>query len=260
MRLVLSLVLCASAATADPAALPDAQIVFLGEQHDNPAHHARQAELVAELSPTAIVFEMLTPEQAGRVRPELLSDPAALEAALGWNDSGWPDFAMYHPIFLAAPGAAIHGAAVPRDEARRVMAEGILPVFGDEASAYGLTDILPEDEQAAREALQFAAHCEALPRDMLPMMVDVQRLRDAALARAALAALDETGGPVAVITGNGHARRDWGAPAAVALVAPDVTVAALGQGEVSNGAPEGAFDAVEIGPDVDRGDPCAAFR
>ena len=75
------------------------------------------------------------------------------------------------------------------------------------------------------------AHCDALPEDMLPGMVAVQRLRDAVLARAVVRAMDDTGGPVAVITGNGHARRDWGMPAMLARAAPDLDVWVLGQTE-----------------------------
>lgn len=235
-------------------------IVFLGEQHDNPAHHERQADIVRELQPAALVFEMLTPDQAGRVTPTLIADAAALEAALGWADSGWPDFAMYHPIFAAADGAAIYGAAVPRDEARQVISQGIAQVFGPQAVQFGLTDPLPETQQETREALQLAAHCDAMPAEMLPLMVDIQRFRDAILAKAALDAFRAVGGPVVVITGNGHARKDWGAPAALARAAPDLSLFSLGQGETAFGAPDGVFDATEIGPDVDRGDPCEAFR
>jgi hypothetical protein len=36
---------------------------------------------------------------------------------------------------------------------------------------------------------------------------------------------------VVIITGNGHARTDWGVPALLAVAAPDVTVFALGQFE-----------------------------
>lgn len=235
-------------------------VVFLGEQHDNPAHHARQAALVAEIAPAALVFEMLTPQQAALVTPELIADEAGLEGALGWADSGWPDFAMYYPIFAAAPEAAYFGAALPREEARRVMGEGVRAVFGDEAALYGLDQPLPPEQQETREALQLSAHCDAMPAEMLPMMVDIQRLRDARLAQEALAALEQTGGPVVVITGNGHARLDWGAPAALALAAPDVTVASFGQGEARFGAPDGGFDMVDITEDVERDDPCAAFE
>ena len=81
------------------------------------------------------------------------------------------------------------------------------------APLFGLDAALDPEEQATREAGQMAAHCDALPDHVLPGMVEAQRLRDAALSRAIVAAILETdGGPVAVITGNGHARTDWGIP------------------------------------------------
>lgn len=95
---------------------------------------------------------------------------------------------------------------------------------------------------------------------MLPVMVDIQRLRDASLAEAALTALAVHGAPVVVITGNGHARPDWGAPAMIASAEPDVSVFSLGQAEEGGPKLDQGFDMVEIAPPVDRGDPCAAFR
>lgn len=240
-----------------PVAAQD--VVVLGEVHDNPAHHALQAARVAELEPSAIVFEMLTPAQAGKALPDLRGDPAALAKALEWSNSGWPDFAMYYPIFAAAPKAAIYGAQVPREEARAVFEGGLAASFGKDAAVYGLDRALPEQEQAAREALQMSAHCDALPPDILPGMVKIQRLRDAALARAVLNALDETGGPVAVITGNGHARRDWGMPAVLAFARGGLEIVVLGQTE-DDGPLEGEFDEVISAPAVDRPDPCAAFK
>ncbi|WGW05379.1 ChaN family lipoprotein [Tropicibacter oceani] len=261
MKPFLAVLFClASALSAGAQALDlSADIVFLGEQHDNPAHHARQAQLVAELAPKALVFEMLTPEQASKATPDILSDAKALGDALQWQQSGWPDFSWYHPIFTSAPGAMIVGAAVPREAAREVMEQDVAQVFGPAAADFGLTEPLSEDQQATREALQMAAHCDALPKEMLPLMVSIQRLRDARLAEAALQAFEQTGGPVAVITGNGHARKDWGAPAALALAAPGVRVVALGQGETDVGAPDGVFDVTELSAPIQREDPCKAF-
>jgi uncharacterized iron-regulated protein len=104
-----------------------------------------------------------------------------------------------------------------------------------------------------------AAHCDTLPASMLPGMVEAQRLRDAALARAARRALAETGGPVAVITGNGHARRDRGVPALLARAAPGLSVVSIGQLKAppSSAAP---FDFWLVTEPADRGDPCAAFE
>ena len=243
------------------AALPGAaqDVWVLGEIHDNPAHHAEQADQVEKLQPAAIVFEMLTADQAARVTPDLRDDEDALAAAIDWDAGGWPDFSMYHPIFTAAPGAEIFGALVPRAKARAVFDKGLVSAFDGDAARYGLDEDLPEDRQAARESLQMEAHCNALPEDMLPGMVAVQRLRDAVLARAVVRAMDATGGPVAVITGNGHARRDWGMPAILSRVAPDLDIWVLGQTEADQPL-EGDFDIVKSAPAPDRPDPCAAFE
>jgi uncharacterized iron-regulated protein len=233
-------------------------IVVLGEVHDNPAHHVRQAEIVAALDPAAVVWEMLPADVAGRVAQVGVADAAALGAALEWEALGWPDFAMYHPVFVAS-GEAMHvGAAVPDGDVRQAFDEGAAAVFGEGAAAYGLGPLAPDD-QAAREAEQAEAHCGALPVEMLAGMVEVQRLRDAAFARAALAALASYGGPVVVITGTGHARADVGVPAAIRAARPDVTVWTLGQveGAADPGAP---FDAVNVTSPVDREDPCAVFE
>ena len=255
----LLLALPPAAAAQDAPFPPDAQVVWLGEVHDNPDHHARQAGWVADLSPSALVFEMLTPAQADAARGVDRADAAALEAALGWDGTGWPDFALYAPIFAAAPDAALHGAARPGDAVRRAVTDGAAAVFGADAARFGLDGALPAGERRTREAGQAAAHCDALPPSLLPGMVEAQRLRDADLAAAALAALDATGGPVAVIAGTGHVRTDWGGPALLRLAAPGVVQASVGQVE-GDGPDDAPFDALRSSPAVDRPDPCAAFR
>jgi len=238
--------------------LPPADIVLLGEVHDNPAHHQAQARALSALAPVAVVWEMLTEAQARDLPPDL-SDPDAVAAATGWAASGWPDFALYHPLMLAAPRARHLGAGVPRARARAVFEAPLDQVFGPDAARFGLDQALPGAEQAAREADLLAAHCDALPGSMMPGMLAAQRLRDAELARVALAALAETGGPVAVITGNGHARTDWGVPALIARAAPGVTVLSLGQLEAAPDAPP-PFDLWLVTDPHPRPDPCAAFR
>lgn len=246
--------------TAPVAALAAAFDVYvLGEVHDNHHHHREQARRVAEIVPAALVFEMITADAAAAVSAEDRGDQDRLRTVLDWDASGWPDFSQYYPIFAAAPEAALFGAEVRREVARTAMQDGAAAVFAGDAAAYGLTAPLPEAEQSAREDLQMAAHCNALPVEMLPLMVEVQRLRDATLALMTLRALEATGGPVAVITGNGHARRDWGMPAVLARAAPEVRVHVLGQGEAGS-EPGGAFDELVVAPPPERDDPCAAFR
>ncbi|MFD1913875.1 ChaN family lipoprotein [Halodurantibacterium flavum] len=248
---------CAEIGAEGLSALPRADVVVVGEVHDNPAHHMNQKAVLDTMRPAAVVFEMLTPDQAARVTPDLRADCKALAEALDWESSGWPDFAMYCPLFQV--GGAVHGAAIPRDEARRAMTGGAEAVFGPEAARYGLDQPLAAADQTTREAEFAEAHCNALPPDLLPGMVTAQRVRDARLAQVAIRAHGETGGPVAVIAGTGHARRDRGIPAKLALAAPDLSVIALGQLETPpDGVPPFDYWIVTSAPD--RGDPCAAFR
>jgi uncharacterized iron-regulated protein len=241
-------------------ALPPADIVILGEVHDNPAHHQNQARAVAALQPSALVFEMLTAEQARRATADSRAGRDALESALGWAESGWPDFGMYHPIFVAAPEARIHGAAIPREVLFDAVANGPEAAMdAGDVARFGLDRPLPAPEQAAREARQAEAHCNALPDTALPGMVLAQRLRDAQLAGAAIAAVDALGGPVVVITGNGHAETARGIPALLDRARPDLSVLSVGQLEADPG-PEAPFDLWIVTDPVDRPDPCAAFH
>lgn len=233
-----------------------ADVVILGETHDNPQHHLVQAEAVTALAPSAVVWEMLSEEGAARLTRKAVDDPEELARILQWAELGWPPLAMYLPVFQAAD-APVYGALVPRTAARAAMETGAAAALGADAARFGLGVPLPDEEQAAREADQQASHCNAMPPEMLPKLVAVQRLRDAVLARAILRAYEETGGPIAVITGNGHARSDRGIPVFLSRVQPGLRVFTLGQSE--EGAIEGTFDAVIDSPAAPREDPCAAF-
>lgn len=237
--------------------LPRADVIVLGETHDNPHHHAGQARAIAALRPAALVWEMLTEAQARRM-PDRREDVGELAEALGWAGTGWPDFSLYFPLVQAAGSARHYGAAVPRAEARRAFAEGAATVFAGDAAAFGLARPLDAADQAMREAEQFDAHCAAMPMDMMRGMVEAQRLRDAELARVALSALNETGGPVVVIAGSGHARRDQGIPAALATAAPAVSVLSLAFLESAPDAP--LWDLWLVTPPAERDDPCATLQ
>jgi uncharacterized iron-regulated protein len=239
----------------------EADVVVLGEIHDNPEHHRIQAEVVAALSPAALVFEMIPQELEGKVNDLRAAgaDRAALAAALDWAESGWPSFDYYAEILEAAPQAQVFGAEQPAADVRRAMLEGAAGVFGPDAKIYGIDQPLAPDEQAAREAIQAEAHCDLLPPEVLPGMVEAQRFRDAGLADATLWARIMTGeGQVVVITGSGHADKARGMPAMVALADPEAKVVALGQYE---GPPPGdaVFDAVLEAPAPPREDPCKAL-
>ncbi len=239
------------------AAMQNADVVILGEIHDNPRHHLVQTEALGAISPSAVVWEMITEEGAQRLAQTAASDPEELSRILRWAESGWPPLSMYYPVFQASD-APVYGAMVPRTAARAAMEKGAATALGADAARYGLTVPLSPEDQAAREADQLAAHCDALPAEMLPQMVSIQRLRDAVLTRAILRADEETGGPIAVITGNGHARTDRGIPTFLSRLKPGLKVFVLGQSE--GGVIDGTFDAVIDSPEIEREDPCKAFE
>lgn len=241
----------------------EADIVVLGERHDNPEHHRNQARIVEALRPDALVFEMIPQESEDEVNDlrEQGASRAELAAALEWEASGWPDFDYYAEILEAAPQARVFGGGQPLADVRRAMVEGAAGPFGPDAAIYGLDLPLDAEEQAAREAMQAAAHCGALPAEVLPGMVEAQRFRDAGLADAALWARTMTGGgKVVVIAGSGHADKLRGMPAAIAVADPEVRVLSLGQLETGEAVGAEAFDYTLSAPAPPRGDPCEALR
>jgi uncharacterized iron-regulated protein len=267
---VLAVVLTAASATVAASSVAefvesvgDAGIVILGEVHDNPRHHANQAEIVAALEPAAIVFEMIPQELEGTVN-ELRAEGASSEAiaeALDWAESGWPPFELYAPILEAAPEARIFGAGQPVSDVNRATVEGAAGPFGPDAAIYGLDQPLDEDEQAIREARMAEAHCGSLPEEVLPGMVEAQRFRDAGLADATLWARTMTGGGrVVVITGNGHADMVRGMPAALRIAEPEAAIVSLGQLESEPDAETAeSYDFVIVTEPAERDEPCAAL-
>lgn len=231
-----------------------ADIVIVGEIHDDPIHHQAQADIIALLDPTAIVFEMLTSDQAGQVTSDTINS-SDLGELLEWEANGWPDFDMYAPIFAAAEDAKIIGAA-PSPEMAAQARDDILAAFTDQR--FELHIPLDEDEQRTREQGMQDGHCGALPAEILPWFVDQQRFRDAVFARAALEAFETFGGPVVVITGNGHAHTDWGMPVYLHPASPDTHVLSIGQITAPSDTPP--YDLWRVTPPIDRPDPCAAFE
>jgi uncharacterized iron-regulated protein len=252
------------------AALEQAQIVVLGEVHDNRIHHARQARLVRQLRPQGIAFEMVPGASEEGIQAFLAQGGGrgAIGPAIGWGRRafGWPDWEMYAPIFEAAPMAYVAGGGVARADLRAAREGGAALAYGAGAGDLGLDNPLDAAVQIEIEDEMIAAHCNKLPRPAAVGMVEAQRLRDARFAAAALRALSRGGGRRAVlITGNGHARNDRGVPAYLRLTKPEVTVLSVGMIELAPGADPAAaaeglpFDYIWMSDPAKRADPCAGF-
>lgn len=259
-------------------ALSRSDVAILGEVHDNPWHHAAQEGLVRALAPRALAFEMIAPDMEGpleRLRAERAPRPAVGEA-LRWRARGWPDWEMYAPILEAAPAVPVTGGAVSAELLGAAMRDGAeaaaRQAVGAAAARYDVGAMLDDSQRAQAGADQVAAHCGAIPESVGAQMVEAQILRDVAFANAALRARamgSADGGPVVVIAGSGHARRDVGAPRAMLAAEPDLSVASvalLEQGDATDwrdhlGQDAAArFDYAWFFPAAERDDPCAAFR
>jgi uncharacterized iron-regulated protein len=260
-------------------ALAGARFVVLGERHDQPDHHRLQAKLVRALGQAgkklALAFEMLDVTQQPNVDASLASAPGdadALSAAVDWAKSGWPDWALYRPVFVAGleAGMPVVAASLPRAQVREVVKRGPEALPAELRARLALDAPLPEDEERAMREEQDTAHCGHLPQEMLGPMVQAQRVRDAHLADRMLEGATDAG--AVLITGNGHARTDRGVPAHLARRAAGQSVVSVGLLEVSPEAlkPEDAaasystsalpFDYVWFTPAMPREDPCAPLR
>ncbi|MEN8158576.1 MAG: ChaN family lipoprotein [Myxococcota bacterium] len=260
---LLGLVACAGAPPAlEPfeARLAGDAIVLLGEVHDNPAHHAQRLALleraVARGWRPALLMEQLDREQQraidGVYRETRAHPERAIETPPGW------DHAFYRPFIALALRYRLPlvAANVSREDAKRIAREGLGAVFTpEELAELGLDVPRPADWQAAQEREIDAGHCHALPPEVWPSLARVQFARDAVMA-ALLAKHAEHG--AVLLAGNGHVRRDLGAPR---WLSPELQRRTFVVGYLETGSepPPGAFDAVVVTEPAEREDPCAAF-
>lgn len=251
------------------AMLRRADVVILGEVHDNPEHHAVQSRLVAALAPSGLAVEMIpaASEEGVAVFLEQGGLYGDIGPAIGWERLGWPDWRLYQPIFEAAKGAVITGGGLRRAQIRRAVSDGAVAsaaASADPVLIRALNEELSATAQAEMEAEMIASHCGKLPSSTAPGMVEAQRLRDASFAAAALRARDNSDGLVVLITGTAHARSDRGVPLYIERLAPGLKVATVGfveaVGDAASAAKDKAFDAVMVTLPASRDDPCAVFQ
>jgi uncharacterized iron-regulated protein len=262
------------------ACVQAADVVLLGEIHDNPDHHRLQARLLQAFATAhdapAVVFEMLDRDRQPAVDESLATHPGdadALAKAVAWESSGWPPWPLYRPVFEAALAghAAVLAAGIGRGDAMRIATGGVAAF--DPALAmprFGLDVALPPGQKASMRREMSEVHCGLLPESMLDSMVLVQRARDALLAQRLHEGVGRARGAV-LIAGAGHVRRDRGVPAVLArafgtqalaigfvpVQAEDTTPESYAAGE---GAASLPFDFVWFTPRTDDVDHCAEMR
>ncbi len=252
--------------------LRSADYLLLGETHDNADHHRLQAWLIREAgqgSKPAVVFEMIDEDQSPALERYLASGTptaAGLGPAIGWQDSGWPDWSLYQPVAEAAlaSGAALKPGSLSNSAIREIgmrgLAESLSP---EELGRLALTQDWPEALTAELHEELGRSHCDLLPADMLPRMAEVQRMRDAKLADAMVAAQAEGHSPVILVAGTGHTGHRRAVPWYLAARQAEGEVLSIAMLEVMEGADDpsdyerrGDHDFLWFTPRAERDDPC----
>ena len=250
--------------------------VMLGEKHDNPDHHLLQARLlqamIADGRRPVVAFEMLDQDVQARVeaaRAAPGATPEAIAAAAGWERSGWPDFAMYRPVFRAALATSqpLLATGLPSATLRGlVRGTGGPPEGVPEPAALGAEQLASLHEELV------ASHCGHLPATMVDGMTRAQRVRDATMARILARGLAGGATDAVLVAGSGHARRDRGVPRDLAAQDPAHPVTSIGFVEVEHerlapgdyamrwNAPALPFDYAWFTPRASDEDPCAKMR
>lgn len=190
--------------------LVDNEYILLGETHDNPLHHKYQAWVVEQLHARgrdmSIAFEMLTPQQGQALANKPFQTADEVFDAVHWDDSGWPDRAMYKPIFTAAlnAGYPIYAANIDRKKLNSVIRQGSDNVPEDIKVRLEKYPLDAESEQRLRSGI-VESHCQMLPETMVPGMMLGQRVRDAVIANNLMENKGKDG--IVLIAGSGHTRK-----------------------------------------------------
>ncbi|QHF39961.1 hypothetical protein PS893_05008 [Pseudomonas fluorescens] len=182
--------------------------VLVGEQHDNPDHHALQLWLLRELATQrpqgSLLMEMLNPDQQARVDAAQAvtragQPPADAFTALAWQ-ANW-DWSVYGALVTYALRQPYPLLAANLDRAQIMQIYKQRPVLTGQAST----------TQQVRATLLDdirQSHCGLLPEAQMPAMLAVQQQRDRRMAERLMAAPT----PALLLAGAFHVRKDLGVP------------------------------------------------
>lgn len=230
--------------------------VLVGEQHDNPDHHALQLWLLRAMEQRreqgSLLLEMLASGQqhlADEVAQQLSEGRQIddLPKALEWSN-GWP-WALYGPIVRhgLAQSYGLRAANLDRAEIMAIYREQ--PVLQGHASTAA----------AVRETLLAQireSHCDKLPISQLPAMLAVQQQRDRRMAEQLLAAPQ----PAMLFAGAFHVRRDLGVPLYLSDLGAPASAQVLILSEVGKSVTAQQADYVWYTAALPAEDHCARFQ
>ena len=228
-------------------------VVLLGEVHDNAAQHALRLAAFEALLATG-ARPVLALEQFDRDKQPVIDsllaqtpppDADALITGVGGAGWHWPHYRPFIALALKHR-LPIMGANVGREDARRVMREGL--------AATGFNAEVPAELMAQQAQGIEASHCGMLDAATAGRMALAQVARDQFMARVLQA---NAARGVVLLAGNGHVRADIGVPhwLPAAVRARSEAIGVLEEGD-----PLSAFDTRVFTPAQTRPDPCEKMR
>jgi uncharacterized iron-regulated protein len=242
-----------------------ADVVYLGEKHDNARQHRLQVEVIEAMlvrgRRPSIAFEVFSREQTsvlmgyaeggGPAEPDQLE--AGIRQALGWadprRDESW---AFYGPLLDLARREHLHAAGIdlPRALRLRMARAGLEGLTGVERSLLAPSDF--EDEAYAELVKGWLreSHCGFGDDAYLSRLYRTWLERNEAMAAAIDVTLaDHEDQPVVVIVGSGHVRHGMGVPERLARRRPGIEQVNLAFVETRSGMRDAAayFAPAEIG-------------
>lgn len=207
--------------------LEKADVVILGEIHDDPTCHRRQAHIIRNLiskgRAPALYFEMLTDREeaahenfvrtwAANPNDSSAIKDAARKDVLTWESRGWPVWDAYAPIFQLADrnGLPVRHADPSPELMRNIRRFGLLAI--PKQQRVRLFENLKEgelDELSQRLIRSITdAHRQESNLSGQAGLIQAQMARDAYMALR----LSQAERPAVLIAGVEHARKDYGVP------------------------------------------------
>jgi uncharacterized iron-regulated protein len=252
-----------------------ANVLLLGEIHDNPQHHELQQKLlnarIASGARPAVMMEQLNAENqpaldqalAGSKRDEVLSSVTKLIKFSDWQ--------FYRPFLVLAVDnqLPVIAANISNQQLQPVIWNGFAAYDAGDLKRLAVEQVWSESREKYLVRNMGGAHCGKLKDELRAGLSRSQRLRDALMADSAMASI---GRGIVGIVGSSHARRDIGLPLYFAARAPLARIFSIGFVEVhprktdpttyetESATGEAPFDVIWFTPRVDRPDPCAELN
>ena len=202
------------------AATHNADIILLGEIHDNVFQHRVRADLISKIQSKefAIVSEHLVFGSEITYSGSLLED---LET-IGFNKKAWswPTHEVLYKKFEELSLPVFGGNLSEKDINSIYAGRG----FSQSDTLVPIVKRSALDSQSKGKLLNdlVVGHCGVVEESLLSFMYKVQRYRDASMAYIASKVA-----PAIVIAGNGHVRRDYGVPQIIKKMNPNSNVISI---------------------------------